>query len=502
MASPNDLSSERRTLKTVIDALNEGFADGIGVRFHALGWEDVLASTGRRPQSVINAEVDRCHIFLLVLFRKWGQKAQDSEYSSYTEEEYRRALRRFEDSSSPEIFVFFKEVDLASVADPGPQLKKVLRFRRSLEDSKRVLYRTFTDQGHFAKEVDRHLRGYARGKSWAFASETTLTAGQIVSGVVFARTDYPELALYRLEQGRHASRPRTASQLSKLEVKLAMKAMEAADEGKLQHARELFAEIAGDTDSVDSLKLCWTFYRRIGDPAAAIALAKRILDLEGAGKRSLGTAEAMCFLGFSFLDIGALDNAAHLFERAGEIGSELDDTALKAEALGALGIVAYSRGEPVEAERLFSEALDNWTTAGSEAGQARQYGNLAQLRQERGDGAGAEELYRKGLELCERLGLEQEKARHFCNLGLIYMDKGELDVAERMHRAALEIDQRLGWKKGMASHFANLGAIERRRGNLKEARKLLSKARELFEEIGRFGAAEGIGQEIESFPIM
>jgi hypothetical protein len=51
MASPSDLTPERKAFRDVIDNLKAGFADGAGVKFTALGWEDVLAQTGRRAQS-------------------------------------------------------------------------------------------------------------------------------------------------------------------------------------------------------------------------------------------------------------------------------------------------------------------------------------------------------------------------------------------------------------------------------------------------------------------
>ncbi len=79
IASPGDLSVERRTFKNVIDELNSGFGDGAGVKYVPLGWEDTLATTGRRPQSVINIEVDRCDVFVLALHRRWGQEAPDAK---------------------------------------------------------------------------------------------------------------------------------------------------------------------------------------------------------------------------------------------------------------------------------------------------------------------------------------------------------------------------------------------------------------------------------------
>ena len=117
IASPGDLVVERRAFKDVIDELNDGFGDGAGVRFVALGWEDTLASTGRRSQAVINREVDRSDVFILAMHRRWGQEAPDAKpYSSYTEEEFHRAFDRWKkdlppgQERSPEIFVFFKEL--------------------------------------------------------------------------------------------------------------------------------------------------------------------------------------------------------------------------------------------------------------------------------------------------------------------------------------------------------------------------------------------------------
>ena len=63
IASPGDLAVERRAFKEVIDELNDGFGDGAGVKFVALGW---------RSQAVINREVDRADVFILAMHRPLG----------------------------------------------------------------------------------------------------------------------------------------------------------------------------------------------------------------------------------------------------------------------------------------------------------------------------------------------------------------------------------------------------------------------------------------------
>lgn len=163
IASPGDLAVERAAFKEVIDELNIGFGDGAGVEFEALGWEDTVALVGRRSQGVINLEVDRCDVFILLMHRRWGQDNSDSAYSSYTEEEFHRAYDRWKKDKEPEIFVFFKDIDPASMADAGPQLQKVLDFRKQLEASRQVLYHGFADEIGFKAEVNTHLRAFAKG---------------------------------------------------------------------------------------------------------------------------------------------------------------------------------------------------------------------------------------------------------------------------------------------------------------------------------------------------
>ncbi len=167
IASPGDLAVERRAFKDTIDELNAGFGRGADVEFVPLGWEDALSQVGRRAQSVINTDVDACDVFVLIMWRRWGQEAPDAEergFTSYTEEEFYRALARFEKSGAPTIFVFFKHIDPGQIADPGQQLAKVLEFRKKLEQTRQVLYRPFADENAFKQEIDRHLVAFARGE--------------------------------------------------------------------------------------------------------------------------------------------------------------------------------------------------------------------------------------------------------------------------------------------------------------------------------------------------
>ena len=82
----------------------------------------------------------------MVLWNRWGSPpdGKGSPYSSGTEEEYHVALECLDDPNRPmrKIAVMFKGVDHHQLADAGPQLRKVLKFRKKLERERTLLFNT------------------------------------------------------------------------------------------------------------------------------------------------------------------------------------------------------------------------------------------------------------------------------------------------------------------------------------------------------------------------
>jgi len=259
IASPGDLAPERKAFKDVIDELNKDFADGAGVKFNALAWEDVLAVTGRRPQEVINLEVARCDLFVLALHRRWGQSAPDSQYSSYTEEEFRLAFERWKTTGSPEILVFFKNVDPASTADPGEELKKVLAFRKELQAGRETMFRRFNDEAGFAEEIDKHLRAFAKGKWKEFdrAVDMVDLSQQTVDSLTRLT---PDLTLVQAESTALA---------------MARAALDAAKNQNIEDATLLFSKACEGTTNLAILSAAAEFFGQIGDTAASSKLIHR-----------------------------------------------------------------------------------------------------------------------------------------------------------------------------------------------------------------------------------
>ena len=477
IASPGDLAEERQYFRETIRQLNLGFGDGAGVQFEALGWEDTLASTGRRSQGVINGEIDRCDVFILVLNRRWGQPAPDAlPFSSYTEEEFHRALERWKGEGKPEIFVFFKRVDPQSEADPGPQLQKVMDFRRQLEETRQVLYHYFDDQKSFEFEVDRHLRAYARGELPDPGGErnTLVLPISALEEVEKAK----ELALQKTreaEEARDAERE-SRFKIEAMELEMAQDAARLSLEGKIEFARQKFARLAIESSSLQVLSLAFEFYYRTGDLDSAFSILNRWLSISGPDEKTSDTASAYGNLGNLYVVWGDLDRAEEMYKKALAIDEALDYKKGMANHYGNLGVLYMRRGDLDGAEEMYKKALAIDEALDRKEGMANQYGNLGSLYMRRGDLDGAEEMYKKALAIDEALDHKVGLAGHYGNLGVLYMRRGDLDGAEKMYKKALSINEALERKDGLANNYGNLGNLYLRRGDQDRAEEMYKKA--------------------------
>jgi hypothetical protein len=124
IASPSDLNAERAIFPDVIEKVNRIKAKSKGILLEAVGWEDTLPGKGR-PQEKINEDVKSSHLIVMLLWKRWGSAT--GKYSSGFEEEYEVAC-----ANDKGIWLYFREISDDMLADPGEQLKKVLKFKNKL----------------------------------------------------------------------------------------------------------------------------------------------------------------------------------------------------------------------------------------------------------------------------------------------------------------------------------------------------------------------------------
>lgn len=157
IASPGGLESERQAAFAAAEEINKSVALPLGGRLELIGWEETLSGAGR-PQTIINADMETCELFIGAMWTRWGSApAIDGPYSSGFEEEFERSHERHRLTERPIMAMFFKEIDPAQRADPGDELKKVLNFQKRLQEERSFLYGTFGDVEGFASRVRAFL---------------------------------------------------------------------------------------------------------------------------------------------------------------------------------------------------------------------------------------------------------------------------------------------------------------------------------------------------------
>jgi hypothetical protein len=162
LASPGDLAEERKIAKTIVEEFNSQLAEALGYQVELVGWEDTLPGVGR-PQAIINRDLDGCDLFVGMLWKRWGTPPGTDAYTSGFEEEFQRSMTRNSKEGRPEINLLLKDLDAASLADPGDHLKRVIAFKDHVFSEKKLLAATFSDTRDFEGKFRKCIQGYVIG---------------------------------------------------------------------------------------------------------------------------------------------------------------------------------------------------------------------------------------------------------------------------------------------------------------------------------------------------
>lgn len=152
IATPCDLYSERNSLVNVVTEINKIKAHPVGYHLEVMGWESTLPGNGR-PQELINKEIEKCDLFIMVLWQHWGMPT--GKYSSGTEEEYYVALDLYDKSQNPEMWLFFKTPD-ELLEEENP----IMQFRSKIEAERKLFYKEFVNLTDWENKLRACLCGW------------------------------------------------------------------------------------------------------------------------------------------------------------------------------------------------------------------------------------------------------------------------------------------------------------------------------------------------------
>lgn len=473
IAAPGGLTEERRAFRDEIQGYNDTEAMPRGVIFQAVGWEDTLGGVGR-PQSLINEDLRACDYFVLVLWNRWGSPPDviPSRFSSGTEEEYHVALECYEDKarSMRRLALMFKAVDLQQLNDPGPQLERVLEFRKAIERQKSHLFHTFDTTEKFRKILRLHLAAWLRDEERRDGGrEAAISPPSTVEG---------ESAVEDSSEGRELEQ-------QSIEDPVIAKARELANEGRLTEAEVLFARAVVGREQPEALNSYGSFLLRVGrwDQATAILERAIICAKEQANRPALAAAYEN--LGGVHRVRGDLFAAEEMFWKSLTINEQLGQLKGVANAYARLGSIRHVQGDLARAEDMFRQSLALNEKLGRLEGIAHAYDEIGDVLIVRGDLDGAEEMHRKSLAINEKLGRLEGIANAYACLGNVRRARNDLTAAEEMYRKSLAIEEKLGRLEGIANAYAYLGDVQLGRRDLVGAEEMHCKSLALNERLGR-----------------
>ncbi len=476
IASPGDLSAERKLFPRVLRRINKLKANQMGIQLEPLGWKDTLPAWGR-PQELINKDVEECDLFVMLLWTRWGTApAENSAYSSGTEEEFELARSMYQERKCPDILSYFRQVPEKMLADPGPELSKVLGFRKKIEAERSLLFAHYNNTKDWEDKLMDHIGRWLDG---FLPIPAPLSAP--IPPEIHQRIEQLEKELSRVTEEHRDAQVR----LREAALEIGRRASGAAAEGHLTEAEELFARAIQTYPEPWVVNAFGLYYMQIGSVKRA---EEKFLQLEQLGqeqekKEYLATAYGN--LGIVFRTLGDLATAEGMFRKSLNLSEQVGSKEGMADQYSNLALIHKTRGDLKKAETMQRKALALDEEQGHKEGMASDYGNLGLIYKDHGKFDTAEEMLRKALAIYEELRDKDGMAKTSGNLGLIHRARGDLDAAEEMHRKALTLNEELGRKEGIASQCGNLGLIYQHRRDLKAAEGMYRKALAINEQLGR-----------------
>jgi predicted ATPase len=157
--------------------------------------------------------------------------------------------------------------------------------------------------------------------------------------------------------------------------------------------------------------------------------------------------------------------------------------ALRAKALKANGVLAWSQGEYRQAIQFCEMSLAIYQQLSDRDGIATCLHYLGSLALHQGEYARAAQLLEASLALRHELGDRWGVATCLNNLGALAGRQGDIVQAERFYEQGLVVARELGDKERIAVMLDNLGAVARDRRDYAQARRLYEEGLALFRAV-------------------
>ncbi len=342
IAPPSDLSEERKMFPQIVEQVNQ--LRRMEHRLEPVGWEDALPGRGR-PQAIINEDVKQCDVFVMLLWKRWGSPPQKGKgkFSSGTEEEFSIAQKRhMRGDKGPYMLLYFRSVPADMIADPGTQLRKVIKFRAMIEKNKSFLFQVYDKPEEWANFLRQHLSQWLDRRIFL----PGFAPGPEVPIVKMPRQSERRMVQLQKHVNEKNRLLRTAqTKLRGEAIGYAVEAMKLIDKGNLMLAEAKFAKAIDLFEEPEVLNNFGRFLYQIGSLDRAEELFEKILGRTGNNHDRYQQAVANINLGNVYDTRGNLAKAEEFYEKALKLYKKLGRRDGIAEAYRNLGDVYRTRGQ-------------------------------------------------------------------------------------------------------------------------------------------------------------
>ena len=174
------------------------------------------------------------------------------------------------------------------------------------------------------------------------------------------------------------------------------------------------------------------------------------------------------------------------------------ETAVRARALAAAGLLAQRLGDYVEAETLTRTAVSLSRQLGDETAVAYALNNLGIVLMSRGDNTAAQQLAEESLTICQAAGDALGVSRALMIIGQVALHQDRLPMARRALTDSLAFWRRQGERKNAILCLLNLGRVHMLQGDYARATQLVEEGIAISQAVGdRHFAMVGLWTQAE-----
>jgi len=192
---------------------------------------------------------------------------------------------------------------------------------------------------------------------------------------------------------------------------------------------------------------------------------------------------ARIILGATYRDTGDYSAGLKIFHEAQRIATAENNQSGLLDALRAIGISHWMKGELTRAQTAYNEAMVLARKIHNTMDECKLLNNTGLIDCDRSMFPDALSKLKKSLSMSETLGSITGRAHSLCNIGLVYWRSGKASEALDYYKRSLHLVETINDVAGQANLLTNMGIIYHSRGELEQAYEIASSSMKLSRDL-------------------